>query len=919
MAEDRLSRYRAKRSAERTLEPFGTSPSGEGAAAGRRPPRKGGLFVVQKHDARRLHYDFRLEVDGVLHSWALPRGPSFDPAEKRLAVEVEDHPLEYANFEGIIPDGNYGAGPVIVWDRGQWVPIEVEGDGLENGKLHFELRGVRLRGEWILVRTKAQGREGIASPPGKEWLLIKKQDTWASTQVPGSGRPIPAESIVSGLTIEEVADAPRVSAGITAELEALEKSGAAARRPVVVGGLEPMLAELAPAPFSSPDWMFELKYDGYRLLAGNAGQQDGQIRLFYRRGREATPLFPDVCRALGALPHPAFVVDGEVVVVDEQGRPDFHRLQKRSMLERGLDIGRAMVEFPATYFVFDLLAYGGFDLRGLPLWQRKALLQRMLPKTGTVRFSDHVDEQGAELFGQVERRGLEGLVAKRRSSPYRAGRHDDWLKVKVERSGDFVIVGYTQPKGTRSGFGGLDLACWQEDASVPEGGRLVYAGRVGSGFTEKQLVALSKQLEAMRIPGNTPPCGGPLPTERGHLWVQPVLMCEVKYLDWTDEDILRQPVFVRMRDDKEVSECQRSEPSRWMQPGLAKRGAEGEGPVAEELPDPVAAMLGPELSATPVAATEAAAAAPAAPPEPAAPALRKVPFSNLGKIYFPEHGYTKGDLIDFYRTISPWALPYLRDRPLTMTRFPDGIHGKNFFQKDAPGFAPGWLRTKRVWSEHSQREIDYFVCDDQASLLYVANLGSIPLHIWLSRISQLQQPDFCLLDLDPKGAPMKDVVKVALYIRQLCEELELPSFIKTSGQAGLHILVPLGGRFNYDQSRTLGNIMARLISDALPDIATIARTIGSRGGRVYVDFLQNRHGQTLAAPFSVRPQPGAPVSTPLLWSEVVPDLDPRAFNIRTVAARMEKLGHDPCLGVFSAEPDLARALSRLSERVAKLG
>jgi bifunctional non-homologous end joining protein LigD len=846
-----LRAYRAKRSADRTPEPFGgkgraAAATSVEAAAGPdwARPRP---FVVQKHSATRLHYDFRLELGGVLRSWAVPKGPSPDPVEKRLAVEVEDHPVEYADFEGVIPGGNYGSGVVIVWDKGLWIPLEDPEEGIQKGKLLFELRGHKLRGLWHLFRTKAKGQE-----PSKDWLLVKKPDAWS-----GKDRVLPPESIYSGLTLEEVRDGNARAAEGRSTLVRL----GAPRRPVRAAEVKMMLAETREGPFSAPGWFFELKYDGFRVVAGK--EADGKPRLVYRKGSDATAIFPEVARALSALPFEGLVLDGEVVILDEEARPSFQRLQKRALLTRAADIQRAAVELPATYYAFDLLGFEDFDLRPLPLSERKGLLRQVLPRAGPVRFVDHIEEQGEAFYKEVGRMRLEGMMAKKADSPYRAGRSPDWLKVRVDRTGDFVVVGFTAPQGARAGFGALHLATY-------ESGRLVYAGRVGTGFNDEQLQTLRAELEQDRRP--TPPCTGPLPPDKGTVWVEPRRVVEVRYKEWTGEGLLRQPVFLRFRDDKPIEECVR----------------EGKGGTSEPLPPPPSIV-----SSEP-------------PPE------RKVPFSNLDKVFWPEEGYTKGDLIEFYRAVSPWLLPYLKDRPLVLTRYPDGVTGKNFFQKDAPGFVPGWVRLERIWSEQAQREIDYFIADDEETLLYIINLGTIPLHVWASRISDIPHPDWCILDLDPKEAPFADVVKVAQAVHELTEEMETPSFVKTSGSTGIHVLVPLGGQCTFEQAKTLGELMARVVAERRPEIATTIRLPASRGGRVYVDFLQNGHGKLLAAPFCARPVAGAKVSTPLAWSEVKAGLDPARFTIRTVPERLRAQKEDPLRGVLSEKPDLARALARLA-------
>jgi bifunctional non-homologous end joining protein LigD len=646
--------------------------------------------------------------------------------------------------------------------------------------------------------------------------------------------------------------------GVRAELRRL----GAPTRAVGVGDVTLMLADTADAPFSGPGWLFELKYDGYRLLAGREG---GAPRLLYRHGHEATATFPEIARAVKALPYDGLLLDGEVVVADASGRPVFGELQQRALLRRRADVERAALERPATYYVFDLLAVEGFDVRPLPLFERKRLLRELLPEAGPIRFSDHVEAEGEALYAEVRERGLEGILAKRADSRYRGGRSPHWQKLRAERTADLVVVGFAAPKGSRVGFSGLHLAELVD-------GTLRYAGRVGSGFSDAELQKTRARLEAIRR--DAPACSGPVPKGRENVWVEPRLVCEVRYLERTREGLLRQPVFLRFRDDK-----------------------------------------GPEVRARPGGAGEPSPPLP--PPAPRKPpaAERKVPFSNLDKVFWPEEGFTKGDLLGFYRQASPWLLPYLQDRPVVLTRYPDGVAGKSFFQKDAPSFVPGWVRTERMWSEHAQREIDYFVCDDVESLLYVVNLGSIPLHTWSSRVATLARPDWCILDLDPKGAPFEDVVTLARAIHELCGEIGLPSFPKTSGSTGLHVLVPLGRQCSYEQSRSLGELLARVICEDHGEIATTARAVGSRGGRVYVDYLQNGHGRLLVSPFSVRPLPGAPVSTPLLWKEVRPGLDPKAFTIRTLLPRLRRLKQDPLRPVLEASPDLGAALDQLAARL----
>src|SRR2546428_671481 len=488
-----LDEYRRKRSPDRTPEPMGS-----GAA---RP----GVFVVQKHSATRMHYDLRLEWDGVLKSWAVPKGPHPDPAEKRLAMQTEDHPVEYADFEGVIPDGEYGAGPMIVWDRGLWRPVGDPREGAKAGKILFELKGFKLKGMWTLVRIKGE--------TGKEWLLIK--ETGDGHVRRGVAQPYEDSSILSGLAVDEL-----------------------------------------------------------------------------------------------ALPAERFVADGEIVVLDDTGRPVFQRLQKRALLTAPRDVERASAELPATLFLFDLLAFEDFDLRSLPLVERKKLLLRLVPAAGPIRAVEHVEGHGRALYASVRELGLEGIVAKRGQSVYRSGRFRDWQKVRTDRVGDFAVVGFTRAEGSRTGFGSVHVAVQKSEG-------FVYVGKVGGGFSEKELTSAGAEMEALRLP--KPPCVGPLPGGSGHTWVQPKLVVEVRYKEITEEGLLRQPTFLRFRTDKAATEC--------IEPGT--------------------------------------------PPVTLAP--REVPFSNLEKVFWPEEGYTKGDLIDYYRAISPWLMPYLRDRPVVLTRYPDGI------------------------------------------------------------------------------------------------------------------------------------------------------------------------------------------------------------------------------------------------------
>ncbi|MEX0691842.1 MAG: DNA ligase D [Gemmatimonadales bacterium] len=832
-SDDLLRTYRDKRKLGVTPEPAGAVAPAKGG---------GGVFIVHQHAASHMHWDLRLEMEGVLRSWAVPKGISKNPADKRLAVHVEDHPMEYGEFEGLIPEGNYGAGAVIVWDRGVWIPVEDPIEGLKTGKLLFDFRGHKLHGRWTLVKIKKGERD---------WLLIKERDNL----VEEDGDVFPPGSVLSGLTVEELRDG--ATRGATLQ-KALEEAGAP-RKAVTPARVELKLCEPEETPFSKAGWIFELKYDGFRFLAA---RHDGAPLLLTRSGRDVTAAFPEIVRSLARLPYDDLILDGEVVVHDERGYPSFQRLQRRAQLSRTPDIGRAALERPASFYAFDLLAAEGFDLRPLPLTTRKALLKTVLPAAGPFRYADHIDQQGKPFYDGVVQMGLEGMVAKKADAPYKGGRRPDWKKIRADRTGDFVVIGWSAGKGARAALGSLQLG-------VYDGDTLRYAGSVGSGLSDDQLGDVRATLEQLQV--TEPPVAN---APSGVTWVTPELVVEVRYKEWTEEGNLRQPVLLRFRDDKPPTECYRET-------------GDGRGETEEpdiRLPSPVSRH-------------------------------EDLRFTNRDKIFWPELGLTKGDLIDYYRAIGPWLLPYLVDRPLVMTRFPDGIHGKSFFQKDAPTFAPDWLRQERVYSGDNERELNYFVADSVDALLYVINLGTIPLHLWSSRIATLEHPDWCSLDLDPGDGGLAHAVPIARYIKGLCDELGLPAFVKTTGSRGLHVLIPLGGTCTHEQAKVLGELLARVTVTDLPDVATVARMPEQREGKVYVDFLQNGRGKLLAAPFCARPVPAATVSMPLDWEELTDDLRMDRFTMKSAPARMEALGRDPCAGVLSTTPDLTGALARLAARM----
>jgi bifunctional non-homologous end joining protein LigD len=883
-----LAAYRGKRDPERTPEPFGG-----------RPDTGGRLFVVQKHAARRLHYDLRLEMDGVLKSWAVPKGPSAHAEEKRLAVQVEDHPVEYGDFEGVIPPGNYGAGAVIVWDRGSYRSVKPEDplDQLARGKLEVEIFGHKMRGRWTLARMSGKT---------KDWLLLKKADGAA---VPPGAADLTdryPQSVLSGLSVEEMADRAGRPGAVRAHLDAL-----GAPRGEVIARKQPFtLATLAERSFSDPAWLYEIKYDGVRVLASRRGER---VELYGRSGQDTTTRYPEVARALRALPIDSFVIDGEIVALDEAGRPSFQRLQSRMGLTDPREIERMAARQPVIGVFFDCLMLGDRDLRGLPLVDRKACLQLLVPPLGTVRYGDHVVEAGEAFFDLASEQRLEGIVAKRARSLYTGTRTRDWIKIKCQRRQEFVIGGYTDPQGSRGHFGALHLGLYDGPVAAP---RLVYVSKVGTGFDR---IGLRTIWEALRpLARATSPFGaGAVPTGRGHHWVEPRLVCEVRFTEWTEDGGLRHPTFVGLRDDKKPTDCRREEPPPEGESsgGPERLSAPERSRASEPLPADrvtrstqrgqrnragVGGLGGGAASAPPQAEQEA----------PVASAPARFQATNIKKVFWPTEGLTKGDLIAYYERVAPLMLPYLRDRPLVLTRFPDGIDGKSFYQKDAPEFAPAWVRTEHIYSRDTGRDIAYLVVDDTEMLRYVANSAAIPIHLWASRIPSLERPDWLVLDLDPKGAPFTDVVRVALALRRILDRLEVPSYVKTSGATGLHILLPLGARYTYEQCRTFARLLAVLGVEAEPDISTVARPLRARGGKVYIDFGQNGYGQTIVAPYSLRPLPGAPASCPLEWREVTPRLDPARFTLETLPPRFDKRD-DPLRPVLGDGIDMAAALERV--------
>jgi bifunctional non-homologous end joining protein LigD len=840
----KLTEYRSKRDFKKTPEPSGR----EGAAAGE--PLH---FVVHKHHATRLHWDLRLELDGVLKSWAVPKGPSLDPDDKKLAVMVEDHPIDYQFFEGVIPEGNYGAGVVMIWDRGMYYAVgapdrgsseEILRAGLAKGHISFVLDGQRLKGEFALVRLKKAQENS--------WLLLKKNDAESKR---GGGLVRTETSVASGRTMDEI------GAG-KPDLSSVDLSGApSAAMPLHV---KPMLATPVEAPFDRPGWLFEIKWDGYRAL-GEVSQ--GKARLYSRNDKTLNERFPAIAQSLATLPFDA-LFDGEVVVVDGSGRADFQLLQDYLQSARGT----------LAYYVFDLLYFEGFDLRTLPLVRRKGILRQILPTLPYVAFSEHVEKEGSALFEAARENDVEGVMAKDAMSPYRSGeRGREWLKIKTHRQQEAVIGGFTRPKGGRKGFGALILG-------VYEAGRLVYIGHTGGGFTDEQLASVLMRLEPLAREGS--PFDKAPKTNTDVTWVEPALVCEVRFSEWTNEGFMRQPVFLGMREDIDPRDVRREEAEKAPRTLSEKRDVSAPAALAR-----AASRAGRSGS---VAVINDA----------------KVEVTNPEKVFWPEEGYTKGDVIDYYRGIAPFILPYLKDRPESLHRHPDGISGEAFFQKNIEHQVPDWVKTVSIRSDSENRDTRYLLCQDEASLVYMANLGCIEINPWHARIGSLDSPDFMVLDLDPLDAPFKDVVETAVVTHEVLLEIGARGSCKTSGGRGLHIYVPLGGAYSWEQSTQFARLVNLAVHARLPRITSIERKPEKRPGKVYLDYLQNRHGQTLVAPYSLRPRKGAPVSTPLEWEEVKDGLDRLSFTMRTMPERARKKG-DLWKDVLGPGIDMAQCLARL--------
>jgi bifunctional non-homologous end joining protein LigD len=892
----KLEEYQRKRRFDRTPEPSGepeptTAAVQEKPSTATKPTRlpkpklpqlevrpeaeHGDTFVVQKHRATRLHYDFRLAIDGTLKSWAVPKGPSLSSTDKRLAVQTEDHPLEYGGFEGKIPEGSYGAGTVMVWDRGTF---RVEGNldalrQLERGEIKFRLNGEKLRGSFVLVKLKH-------SEKGNEWLMIKHKDAaddpaWAIEQHDGS--------VLTGRTMEEIKEElpPKRQAN---PVQAGELQGA--RKGAMPSRVGPMLATIGEGAFSDPNWLFEIKWDGVRALAWIA---DGSLTLRSRTGQDITKRYPELATLPQAIAAREAILDGEIVALDPRGHSDFERLQERMHVRAPSE--NLVAQTPVVYYVFDLLYCDGYDVREAPLLERKQLLQRLLHSSERFRYSDHQLERGKELFELARENGLEGILAKRVGSAYVSDRSANWVKLKVTKTVDAVVGGWTAARTAAIPFGSLLLGLYQ-------GKKLRFIGHVGSGFGEKRLDELAnklKELETTGCPFDTVPETNEKPT-----WVSPVLVVRVKFSGWTEEHSLRHPVFVALREDAQAGDC------RW----------ENEVGAPATLPTVVHAseIVGKVLKSQ----TEIEAELFKGRSETVTIELegKRIRLSNLNKIYFPESGYTKRNLLAYYYRMADLILPFLRDRPLVLRRYPDGIKGQAFFQKDLREGVPDWFVTVPIESEEKGKEIHYATASDRASLLYLTSLGCIDHNPWSSRLHDLDHPDYFFFDLDPsEGTDFSVAVTIARALEEELKELRLASFLKTSGATGIHIYIPVEPVYTYEQLRTFAEIVARTVATRHPNLVTNERSVARRpAGRILIDVQQNAHGRPLAAPYAVRAFPKAPVSAPVLPAELRTNLRPEDLNMTTIFARLKKKG-DLWGDFWKRRQRLEQAVELLSERV----
>ena len=872
-----LDKYHQKRDFDRTPEPSGDTAAG--TAPGAVPPTApgGGRFVVQRHRARNLHYDFRLEIGGVLVSWAIPKGPTLDSAIRRGAFKVEDHPLDYFDFEGTIPSGQYGAGDVIVWDWGRFSP-EATTDparALAGGELKFELFGEKLAGRFTIVRTRGDKGER------EEWLLIKKRDAAAVSGWEIESLP---RSVKTGRDNDEVAAGVPTGLPATVLGSGPGPSAYSGARPAPMPDfIEPMKATLADRAFSDPEWLFELKWDGYRV---QAHVRDGRVGFFTRRGQNALTYFPELAGEPTWLTAREAIVDGEVVALDAAGEPDFHRLQAwRSAVKSGPAgrFGAGPDRGILAYQVFDLLYLDGYSLLDVALEDRKRILRAVLTETGLVHLPAHIDSDGEDFYAAVAARGLEGMVAKRKRSRYEPGRRSpQWLKIKTRHEQEFIICGWTRRSNSASDLGALLLGVYDED------GALRFAGKVGTGFDSAERAGLLELMEP--IARSSSPLAEAV-AEKGIAWVQPRLVARVEFAEWPAGGALRAPSYNGLDLDADPVGVIRERVLSGV--SMPDRGPEADpAPVVSAATSPTPSAEMAALDALPSNGGKWSFAG------------RELKLSNLDKPIWPADSIVKRDLIRYYASIAPYLLPYLRNRALTEMRHPDGIDKPGFWQKQIPSHAPEWI-TRWCRESSAGKDVEYAVAGEPATLAWLANEAAIDLHPSTFRIDAPDRPTWALIDIDPGAATTWDetLVLARLY-RAALDHLGVEGFPKVSGQRGIQVWVPIRPGYTFDQTRDWVGALSRAVGATVPDLVSWEWEKSRRSGLARLDYTQNAWNKTLVAPYAVRPGAGAPVSAPIEWAELDdPDLMPNRWTIRTIFDRLAVVG-DLFAPALTLEQDL---------------
>jgi bifunctional non-homologous end joining protein LigD len=868
LAKMALEEYRRKRDFRKTPEPAG-------AAAPHEKPGAQLSFVIQKHAARRLHYDFRLELDGVLKSWAVPKGPSLDPGEKRLAVHVEDHPLDYGAFEGVIPEGEYGGGTVLLWDRGTWIPADPDPDAAyRKGSLKFTLNGEKLHGKWALVRMGGKA----ANERRENWLLIKERDKEALPQSRDAVVRDSPLSVATGRSLDGIAaDRDWVWHSNRNDNEkppvrtVAPQTIAGARKGRMPANLKPQLATVADRAPDGPEWLHEIKYDGYRLLARIEG---GKVRLITRGGLDWTAKFPALAHRLGELPLDSALIDGELVHLEPEGTTSFSGLQD------AISSGKTD---SLNFFAFDLLYRDGWDLTAAALEDRKAALAEIIsPQAqGMLRYSDHQVDRGPAFFGQACSFKLEGIVSKRRSDPYRSGRSRSWLKVKCRNREEFVIIGFTDPDGSREGFGALLVGYHDPN------GKLRYAGRVGTGFNSSQLIKLRKRLESLARTAST----APLPkgvSHKGVHWIEPQLVAEVEFADWTADAIVRQASFQGLREDKDAEDVVYDPKTRTAVAPAAK---------------PKKASARPKQTASKKAETDEAQRA-----RDGSLMFEGVRLTHPDRILYPGTNLTKLDVARYYAAASDWALPQLARRLLTLVRSP-AAGMKTFYQKHIGDEAPEAIKRFNIDGQ-GEPEIYPYV-EDLPGLIGLVQMGVLEIHPWGSRVENLEMPDRVTMDLDPdEGLPWQRVTQAAIDVRDALAGIGLESFAKTTGGKGLHVVIPLTPKLDWDEVKAFAKWLADSFVAQRPEDFTANMAKRARHGRIYIDYLRNGRGATAVGAYTPRARPGAPVSTPVSWEEIEKGVRADEFTVETVPQRLSALSADPWGEIGKVRQSISAAVRR---------